>query len=447
MRRLFFLISVLFPVLSCAQAPQQSPQPFIRAKFEPSNNVIVGQPLRLVVEILVPNYFAGAPDFPPFELDGAIVTLSDDRPEHLNEQINGVPFAGIRRFYLIYPEQPGKFTIPAVTISVPYAFRPPETTNAILALASLSFTAALPPGADDLDYFLPTSELTLRQEWSALPNHLHVGDAVSRTIVVTAQKMQAMLIPPMRFLAPDGVRIYPKDPKVENKKSPIGEFLAGVRTERVSYLFTKPGDYTLPTMEITWWDLNTQKVKVSKLKAINIHVDAADSYVSELPPQLSPPKDASSQSLHSYVPIALKSACALLILAVLSFLLYRIGPPLRHTIQNTRKHWRNSERAHFARLKKALRSNDATRSYALLLAWVHRAYGETSLHTFLQVAADPHLDRQILALSRAIYRSPQSPMAWEGGEPLTSLLSRHRRNFRATQASRPASSLPPLNPI
>jgi hypothetical protein len=445
MRKVFFFVALLLPAALTAQNQPPSPQPFIRARFEPANKIIVGQPLRLVAEVFVPNYFTGAPDFPPFELDGAIVTLSDDRPEHLNEQVNGVTFAGIRRFYLIYPEQPGKFTIPAVAISVPYASQPPETTNATLILGPLSFIAALPPGAEGLDYFLPTSQLTLRQQWSAPLNHLHVGDAVSRTVVVTAQKMQAMLIPPMSFPAPDGVRVYPKDPSVENTKSPIGEFLAGVRTDRASYLFTKPGDYTLPSMEITWWDLNTQKVQVSKLKAIEVHVDAAD-YVSELPPQPPPARQAPSQNFRSYSPIALKSACVLLILAVVAFLLYKIGPPILSTIQVARDRWRTSERAHFARLKKALRANDAPGSYALLLAWIHRAYGGTSLHNFLQTVGNPKLERQVLTLSRVLYTSPESATPWTGGPALASLLSHHRHS-RAAQASGSSSCLPPLNPI
>jgi hypothetical protein len=75
--------AIFLGFLFAAGASGQS-VPVIRAKLVPATNVLVGQPVRLEVEVLVPNYFTGAPEFPQFELDGAIVTLSDDRPEHLN---------------------------------------------------------------------------------------------------------------------------------------------------------------------------------------------------------------------------------------------------------------------------------------------------------------------------------------------------------------------------
>ncbi len=42
--------------------------PIVRARLEPSNGIIVGQTVHLVVEVLVPNYFTGSPDFPEFEV-------------------------------------------------------------------------------------------------------------------------------------------------------------------------------------------------------------------------------------------------------------------------------------------------------------------------------------------------------------------------------------------
>jgi hypothetical protein len=453
MRKLLLFASFLLPLLLSAQGqpqpqPQtQSPQPFIRAKLVPAENAIVGQPIRLIVEVLVPNYFTGAPDFPSFELDSAIVTLSDDRPEHLNEQHNGATFAGIRRFYIVVPEQPGKFSVPSFNLSVPYASKPPETSNASLTLPPLTFTAVLPLEAQSLGYFLPTTQLTIQQQWSVALTHLRVGDAVSRTVVVTAQMMQPMLIPPLQLTAPDGIRVYPKNPSVDSKKSPIGAFLAGVRTERASYLFTKPGDYTLPSMEISWWDLSAQKLKTSKLPAVKIHVEASDAYVSELPPE-PPPQTAvqtPSRGLRDYLPAALKAALALLILAILAFLLHRLGPPLLRRITAARNRWQDSEPAFFRRLKQALQHNNAPRSYALLLAWIRRAYGDLSLSDFLQRAGDPRLDQQILALSRSLFMSPQPSTAWHDGSSLATTLSSHR-DAAHLRGAPTKPDLPGLNP-
>jgi hypothetical protein len=161
-----------------------------------------------------------------------------------------VTYAGIRRFYIIYPEQQSEFHLPSVEITVAYAAVPPATTTASLHLPPLRFRAALPAAARDLAYVLPTSRLMIQQKWSGSLNHLRVSDSVTRTIVVTTDKMQGMLIPPVQLTAPDGVRVYSKRPNVEDEKSVSGVFTQGVRTERASYLFTKPGDYVLPEIEI-----------------------------------------------------------------------------------------------------------------------------------------------------------------------------------------------------
>jgi hypothetical protein len=440
MKKLLLLLALFSPASLCAQT-----QPFLRAKFIPGPQVIVGEPLRLQVDVLVPNYFTGAPDFPAFELDGAIVTLSDDRPQHLNEQKNGNAYAGIRRFYVIYPEQPGKFQLPPAQISVPYAAAPPETTQATLSLPSLSFSAALPPEARNLDYFLPTTQLKIHQQWSAPLAHLRVGDSISRTVVVTAQKTQAMFIPPLQFPAPEGIRVYPKIPSVENQKSPIGEFLAGVRTERTSYLLTKPGDYTLPEVKITWWNLATHKLTSSVLPAATIHVDAADAYVSELPPEPSPVSPAPVAAKHRDYRLLLTLAVATVVfLPLFALALRRWGPLLVRRSQAARDRWHNSEPANFHRLKQALHRNNATQSYALLIAWIRRRCSGMTLDQFQTEINDPRLDQQLLVLSRFLF-APSPSSSWQDGPSLAAFLARYRRRSLA-RIYRSTVQLPPLNP-
>jgi len=435
---------ILFLGLFAAASVYGQPAPVIRAKFVPANGVLVGQPVRLEIVVLVPNYFTGAPAYPQFEMDGAIVTLSDDRPEHLNEQINGVTYAGIRRFYLIYPEQQSDFHLPAVEIAVPYAAVPPATTLATLHLPPLHFRAALPPAARDLDYFLPTSRLTMQQKWSGSLSHLRVGDSVSRTIVVAAEKMQAMLIPPLPLSAPHGVRIYPKGPTVEDEKSVTGVFTQGVRTERASYLFAKPGDYVLPEIEITWWNLATQKLTTSKLQAVNFHVSDATAYVSELPPEQETP--AAAQTPHNdwrhYISFLTKLAIVPALVAILFRTFRRWGPRLAMRYRALMSRRRESEPAYWQRFKQACYRNDASQSYARLLAWLRRYHHAMTLDEFQRQAADPPLDQQISILSQTLFRSPGTAN-WNG-HTFYGAIAAHRRNARPTK--RPATHLPALNP-
>jgi hypothetical protein len=434
---------ILFLGLLVTAAAHGQPAPVIRAKLVPPNGVIVGQPVRLEVVVLVPNYFTGAPVFPLFELDGAIVTLSDDRPEHLNEQVNGATYAGIRRFYVIYPEQSSDFHLPPVEITVPYAAVPPATAVATLHLPPLHFRADLPAAARDLDYFLPTSRLTIPQKWSGSLSNLRVGDSVARTIVVTTEKMQAMLIPPMQLSAPEGVRIYPKGPSVEDEKSVTGVFTQGVRTERASYLFAKPGDYVLPEIEITWWNLATQKLTASKLPAVNFHVSDASAYVSELPPEQEPPAAPQSprRNWRQDLSLLVKFAIVLVLAAILFWAIRRWGPRFAQRYRAFASRHRASESAYWHRFKEACYRNDDSQSYALLLAWLRRSDRTMTLDEFQHQAADPHLNQQIAILSQTLFGSPAAN--WNG-PTFHRTIAAHRRHARSTK--HPVTHLPALNP-
>src|SRR5580692_7536458 len=115
MTRAFFAAATLlfFTLTGAAQ------NPVVRARLEPAKNILVGQPVRLVVSVYVPNYFTGTPDFPEFEIENAIVVLPQDRPENSNTQIGGVTYAGITETYVIYPQQAGVFHLPREQVTVP----------------------------------------------------------------------------------------------------------------------------------------------------------------------------------------------------------------------------------------------------------------------------------------------------------------------------------------
>jgi BatD DUF11 like domain len=85
----------------------------------------VGQAVRVTVKVLVPNYFTGAPAFPELNMDDAIVVLPGEWPEHSNETVGQQTYAGISVAYLVYPQKPGSFKLPAAEIVVTYAAAPP----------------------------------------------------------------------------------------------------------------------------------------------------------------------------------------------------------------------------------------------------------------------------------------------------------------------------------
>ena len=280
MRRIAFLF-----VLGIGVASAQ-PKPVLRIAVTPPTGVIVGQPVKISVDVLAPNFLTDAPELPQLEIPNAITVLSDEAAQNLTETINGTSYAGVRKTYRVYPQRPGRFEIPTAEVKIKYAAVPPNSVEATLPLPAASFQAMLPPEAEGLDYFLPATELRIEQTFDRKFKDLKVGDTLRRTITIIAVKTQAMMIPPIYFEAQKGIREYTAEPEVTDQKSDHGEFLQGQRTEHVTYQILKPGDYVLPEIQVTWWDLQTSKLRVARLPAIHFTAAPNLDYVPELTPEV-----------------------------------------------------------------------------------------------------------------------------------------------------------------
>jgi len=433
-----FILVIACGVASSAQSP------VIRAKLVPDHGIIVGQTVHLVVEILVPNYFTGSPDLPTFELDNAIVVLSEDTPQHLNDRINGQSYAGIRRTYLIYPQQPGDFRLPPAQLTVPYAGVPPKTTVAHPALPSLAFHADIPIAAHGLSYFLPTTRLTIQQQWSSSLNNLRVGDTVERTVTVTSEKMQGMLIPPLPLNAPSGIRIYLAEPRVQDQKTDRGEFVFGRRIQSAKYFIQKEGEYTLPAIELKWWNLGSNRLVTATLPAVHFTAVPNPGYSAELPPEpeavgMIQPQVASPKGRYRLIAIVvLWTLTALLLL----WMACRYCPRLAHTLRLIRERRNRSEGAYFRKLIHACRHNDAHQAYRWLLRWLGHSESKRQMDLFLQQTNDEELSKQVDALTRALFT--ETPKESWNGRSMAARLQQHR-HANASQV-RPRSYLPSLNP-
>ena len=222
-------------------------------------------------------------------MPNAVVTLQDDA-QNLTETIDGTAYAGIRRTYLITPQAAGDYTLPQVDITFTYAAVPGQPpANGSVTLPPTSFTVAGVPGSGSGPGTAVAARVTIEQavDGGDLEN-LKVGDAVVRTITITAEGIQAMMIPPPTVDAPSGVRMYRQDPVLKDETTDRGEFVGGRRTDRATYVFEQPGDYTLPAIEIAWFNPATGKSEAARAPeikvAVSVNPGASPAIAPEPPP-------------------------------------------------------------------------------------------------------------------------------------------------------------------
>jgi len=440
MKYVFICLAALSSFIAAAQTP------VVRARLEPAKGILVGQPVRLIVTVFVPNYFTGSPEFPEIEIDNAIVVLPQDRPQNSNEQIAGVTYAGITETYTIYPQQPGDFPLPPAAITVSYASAPPKSTEAHVPLPALTFHADVPAAAKDLGYFLPTTSLTMQQKWSSPLKNLRAGDSIERTVTVTATKMQAMLIPPLPLEAPDGIRIYQDEPMVQDQKTDRGEFVFGRRTQSAKYFVRKEGDYTLPAIELKWWNLSTNRLVTTTLPAVHLTAAANPNYVAELPPEADVVPTAQPQHVSFWtryrIWIRVVAPCSIVAL-LMCWLGWRYLPRVWRSLLGWRARREHSEPAYFRNLQDACRRNRATEAYACLLKWLTLSYPGATVDEFLNRSADPALEAETNSLGAALFKLNERDSHWSG-KRLANLAKQHRAAKKVSATKR--SELSNLNP-
>ncbi len=434
-------------------------QPVVRVTIEPKGPVLVGQQVRVDVQVLVPNYFMSGLTFPAIDVPGAVVARPDQSAQHLNEVIGGESYAGLQESFTVTPQRAGEFTLPPARITFRYAAEPGKATEAAVTLPPQRFTAKLPPGAAVPpgagpgaaaaagSPAAPVARVTVTQTLDRDLKNVKVGDALTRTVTAFAERTQTMMIPPPTFAAPPGVRVYRQDPVLTDERGDRGEFVGGRRTDRVTYVFEQPGDYTLPAVEIAWFNPATGKPEVARAPALAVAVAAnpgtSPAIAPEPPPVEAAPPPSARLDWRRWGPWTAGVVAGAVLLAWLAF---RYVPRYRARRAARRRASEESEPAWFRRAERACRGDDPAAAYRALGDWA-RSAGAGSLTAWCAAAGAAGLRGQLAALEETLFagRPPATP--WDGRR-FAAALTAARGAWLSSRnhVSGRAPALPALNP-
>ncbi|MBT8342675.1 MAG: hypothetical protein HKP58_16750 [Desulfatitalea sp.] len=420
----------------------------VRACVENADaDIWVGQRVIFQVDVLARDGWAKIKSARDFEVPGAYVVRLQTQGTRLNETISGFAYAGQRYELSLFAQKDGKITVPPVPIDVEISRwgDQPGTESRRLNTPALAFDAKIPPGAEKQPGIISTTELKARQAWTPQSQVFKVGDAVKRTIVRNAVDISGMAFTPLVYPAISGVRIYADEPAVEdqfNRGALIGE-----RTERVTYLFERQGEYKLPEIVITYWDLGAKELKKDVLASLEVKISAGSGAGGRTgwAPVVGR-KMQMGRLLSAVVPLALLAAIA-----------WRF----RHGLQSCWREWQHArkerEKAYFRRFREACRQNDAKAAYHRLLTWWnltaserHPNTGGASLKTLLETTGNAELTKAVGDLEKRLFKKSTGPEAqnpWQGNT-LSRELARWRQKRKRTvdRTLTGEATLAPLNP-
>ncbi|NLS03552.1 protein BatD [Rhizobium sp. P32RR-XVIII] len=423
--RLTFLLFLLLTPLQALAA-----EPFAQATVDDGGDIVPGRQVYVTVDVFAPDFFTSPPQFPLFDLPNALVTLPDERAQNLLQTVDGVQYSGIRRRYAVVPQMPGRYVVPPIEMELGYS-ADGKPARGVVTAPSVSFVVQGSPGMQERVAFA-ARKLTIGQTFDRDPASLKAGDALVRTITITAEDTQAMMIPAVRGGTVAGLHEYVKQPKIEDGIA-IGRAMASRRTETVVYTADAVGTYTLPEIDYDWFDVDSHREDTASLPAVPVTVAPAP-----IRQTIAPDAGAQDDGRPAHVDrqrLAI-GMLSLLAAAALVWLGRRLAPLLVERVRRLRQRYRASHAFRLRQLKKTIGSADEMAVYAGLQEW-SRDQGYRSLEDWAN-DGPRDLRLQVDLLSRSLFRSDDSKV------------DRHvlqkSIDFRRAVSVMNSELLPPLNP-
>lgn len=380
----------------------------VRTSLKPESDVVLGQPVRLFVDVLFPEAMPRPPRVSLPDMPGAQIVRYETQATTMNERIDGKDHVGQRFEFALYPRRGGTLHVPAAQVTVLDA---KGDATGHLAGQSLAFHVNVPPGVDASRPVVATRKLTLDEVWSPQPTtSFKAGDALVRTVTRTAADVPGMAMLDLAFPAPAGVRVYTDPPQTDDRVE-RGE-VTGHRVDRVTYVFERAGSFPLPPVAQPWWDLEASRLRQAEGSGATVAVSAA------AVPQAS---RITRIEQWAYVTTTLLGVLALA---------WWMAPRLVRTLTGLRTRWRASEPKAFRDVIATCRRADATETYRAFVTWRRRAP---------TVAVSP-LPEEI---ESAVFAG--APWSTQGARAFAARARAARHPAQGTAS--PPSALAPLNPL
>ncbi|WP_236217188.1 BatD family protein [Pseudomonas rhodesiae] len=296
------------------------PQLVVRARLLPGSAVVVGEQLRVQVDVLTDTWFTAAATLPEIKLPGARVQAPSSEAAHTSQVIDGKTFYGLRYAYRITPTLAQRFSVPALTVSAqPGQARAPLSAHS----EPLTFEATQPEGFTTGEPILVASGVRLSQSVSA--STLDVGDTLTRTVTLQADDTPGLSLPPPATAQLNGLRLYPQTPVISNLDDGRGAVSGGQRIDRLVYRVEQAGHYTLPALQVKWWDSRNHRLQITQLPALDVEAHAAGRYT----PAFSVADDLQALGRYSRWQLSqhlLAWAVGAMLLAMAGYLLFQLWP-------------------------------------------------------------------------------------------------------------------------
>ncbi len=365
--------------------------------------------------------------------DAVIEKLGDD--SNYNTQVSGVNYLVTERKYAIFPQKSGSLTIKPLLLTAEVVsnnrpnfngfFNSQITKTRKVLSKPVTLDVKPAPAAFTGKHWLSAEQLVLKEEWSGDSRQMKVGEPLTRTLTVLANGATVGQLPELNGGKIDEqLKTYPDQPVLQEQKKPEG--LIAFREEKIAVIPSKAGRYTLPAIEIPWFNTQSQKMEIAKIPETTITaIAAAGSQSAPAAPvtpvapttvearkiETVPTAQAPQQTIWLWISAFLASAW----LMTLVYFLTK-GPAKKPVIEKDDRAIRLADCV--KNLKKACADNNAIAAKDALLAWARQKSstkkedGYAASLGAIAEQSDARLRDEILHLNQVLYGKASEP--WNG---------------------------------
>jgi len=449
MRQLLLIFCTALLITSDVIASEPRLHAVTETNILPDGELALKQRCELVVRFLSDGFaFSGAPSFPDVQIEGAIV-IPPRSGMNITERRNGQTWIGVQRLYSVYPTRTGKLVIPSFSIGASVR-NSTGVTDVTAESESLVRQVVIPSALSDHPGAIVTSKLDISQQFEPDVNELKVGEAIRRTVSVTAENTVAMLLPNLIQAEIDDLKAYPDQP-VLNDREYRGSITA-TRTDSVAYIVQKEGWYELSPISVFWWDPTQDQIREAKVPAYGLTVIADPLWAKE-------PNDP-NELMQTETEVTIFggsakyfiAAAAIIIFLLLScgWLFRRHGHTIHEIITDFRIRRAESEKAYFRSFQQACLANDPQATFRTLLAWLDRQsefHGTSTLEDFAGRFGDNELRTLIRDLyARLFGKDAIVSQSWSGEGLARAVAQARRKSQKQHSKTQKDVGLCPLNP-
>jgi hypothetical protein len=390
----------------------------------------------------------------PMQVKDALVVNIDEK--QYQTKINGRPGAVVETRYAVFPQLSGELIIPSMLYQVSVASGQRDVwdrfygnnQNNILRLRTDETRINVLPAPANINSadWLPAHNLSLSEHWSTSIDSLKIGEPVTRSITIKADGLTAGQINPLQLEPVDGLTFYNDQAQTDDQKSANG--VEGSRIETIAIVPTKAGHFTLPEVNVNWWDTKTNSMRTATLPAVSLTVGLGD--MTQLAP---PPADESETTsvgintdlstiepqqpvVQAKAPLWLYVSNALALIATLFFALRfwqskRELAAVHATASSRQEELSPHENEAWNNFKRTLPENDLPALRKALISWAQTYWKNipvTSLQAIAEQAKDPALAEELRKLDEAIFSPHEASQVTKvDTENLLQLLANLRR--------------------